>query len=117
MQKRSCLWRTFDSEHVNIDYWLVSQIADQNLDLCPLRKRKVQKLTDSNIEKCIIHSRRLQAKYTQKTLQTAIKNNIFKVKQLYNSLNNIVYFSKIMKRVEVPEERLFWDINAKFCKN
>ena len=117
MQKRSCLWRTFDSEPVNIDYWLVSQIADQNLDLCPLRKRKVQKLTDSNIEKCIIHSRRLQAKYTQKTLQTAIKNNIFKVKQLYNSLNNIVYFSKIMKRVEVPEERLFWDINAKFCKN
>ena len=62
------------------------RIIDQDLDLCPLRKRKVQKHTDSNIENCMIRSRKLLSKYTQKTLQTAflVHDNIIKVKELYN---------------------------------
>ena len=54
-----------------LDHRLVSRIIDQDLDLCFLRKRKLQKVTDSNIEKRMIRSRKLLPKYTQKTLQTA----------------------------------------------
>ena len=32
---------------------------------------------------------------------------IFKVKQLYNSHNDVVYVPKKMRKVEVPEERLY----------
>ena len=46
----------------------VSRKVDQDLDLRPLRKRKVRKLTDSNTEKRMIRSRKLLSKYTQKTL-------------------------------------------------
>ena len=74
-----------------IDRRSVSRIIDQGLDLCPLRTRKVQKLTDSNIEKHIIRSRKLLSKYSQKTFQIAFFSDerIFKAKQLYNSRNDM----------------------------
>ena len=57
----------------------------------------MQKLIDSNIEKRMICSRKLLSKYTQKTLQTSFfsDEDIFKVKQLYNSHNDVVCVSKI----------------------
>ena len=55
----------------DIHYWLVSRIIDQDLDLHPLRKSKVLKITDSNIEKHMLRSRKLLPMYTQRTLQTA----------------------------------------------
>ena len=68
---------------------------DQDLDLRPLKKRKVQNLTDSNIEKSMIRSRILLSKYIQKTLQTPFfSKKIFKVKQLYNSHKDVVYIPK-----------------------
>ena len=84
------------------------------LDLHPLRKRKVQKLTGSHIEKRMICSRKLLSKYTRKTLQTAFfsDENIFKVKQLYNSHNDVDNVPKKMRKVEVPDERLFCEIEA-----
>ena len=53
----------------NIDRRSVSRIIAQDLDIGPLRKRKVQKLTDSNIKNPIILSKKLLSKYTQKTLK------------------------------------------------
>ena len=69
---------------LNIDHLSVLCIIDQDFDLRPLRKRKVQKLTDSNIENHIIRSRKLLSKYSQKTLHIFSDEKIFKVKQLYN---------------------------------
>ena len=60
--------------HVNlilIDCGTVSHIIDQEIDLCSLRKQKVQKLTDSNTEKRMLYSRNVLSQYTQKTLETA----------------------------------------------
>ena len=93
----------------------MSCLIDEDLDRCLVMKRKVQKLTDSNIEKRMIRSRKLLSKWTQKTLQSAFfsEGKIFKVKQLYNSYNDVVYIPRKMRRVEVPEERSFcvsWSI-------
>ena len=52
------------ARELNMDRRPVSHI----IDLCPLRKRKVQKLSDSNIEKRMIRSRKSLSKYTQKSL-------------------------------------------------
>ena len=54
----------------DIGYRLVSRIIDQDLDLHPLRKPKVLKITDSNIKKHMLRSRKLLSMYTQRTLQT-----------------------------------------------
>ena len=97
---------------LNIDHLSVLCIIDQDFDLRPLRKRKVQKLTDSNIENHIIRSRKLLSKYSQKTLHIFSDEKIFKVKQLYNWHNDMVYVPKKMRKVEVPEERLFCKIEA-----
>ena len=53
-----------NSLEINIDRRPASRIICQDLDLCPLRKHKMQKLTDSNIEKRMIRSRKLLSKYT-----------------------------------------------------
>ena len=42
------------ARNLNMDRRPVSHIIDQGLDLGPLMKRKVQKLTDSNTEKSMI---------------------------------------------------------------
>ena len=47
-------------------------MIDQDLDLCPQRKRKMQKHTDWKIEKHLIHSRKLLSKYTQKKLHSLV---------------------------------------------
>ena len=86
----------------NIDRRSVSRIIAQDLDIGPLRKRKVQKLTDSNIKNPMILSKKLLSKYTQKTLKL----------QLCNSYNDVVYVPKKMRKVEVPEERLFYKTEA-----
>ena len=88
-------------EH-NIDRRSVSRIIAQDLDIGPLRKRKVQKLTDSNIKNPMILSKKLLSKYTQKTLKL----------QLCNSYNDVVYVPKKMRKVEVPEERLLYKTEA-----
>ena len=88
---------TETARQLNIDHSSVCRTMDQDLDLRPLGKCKVQKLTDSNIEKRLTHSRKLLSKYTQKALQTAIFTDekifkkISKVKQLHNSHNDMVY--------------------------
>ena len=62
----------------------------------------------------MIDSRKLLSKYTQKTLQTAFfgDEKIYKAKQLYNSHNDVVNAPKKMRKVEVPEERLFCKTEA-----
>ena len=82
----------------------VSSIIDQDLDLPLPRKLKVHKLTDS----------KLLSSYTQKTLQITFfsDKNLFKVKQLYNSHDNMVNVPKRMMKAGVPEERLFWETKA-----
>ena len=92
----------------------MSRIIDQDLDLRPLRERKVQKLTDSSTGKRMIRSRKLLSKYTQKTIQTAFFSGekIFKVNQLYNSHKDVVYVPKKMRKVELPEEILFCETEA-----
>ena len=91
-----------------------TDVIDQDFDLRPLRKHKVQKGSDLNIEKHIICSREILSKNNQKTLETPFFSDkkIFKVKQLYNSHNNVVYVPKRMRKVEAPEERLFCEIEA-----
>ena len=112
---------TETARQLNIDLSSVCRTMDQDLDLRPLGKCKVQKLTDSNIEKRLTHSRKLLSKYTQKALQTAIFTDekifkkISKVKQLHNSHNDMVYVPKKMRKVEVTEERLFCE-NETFPK-
>ena len=74
----------------------------------------MQKLTHSNIEKRMIRSRKLLSKNIQKTLQSVFFSDkkIFKVKQLFNSYNDVVYVKRKMGKVDVPEERLFCETEA-----
>ena len=62
----------------------------------------------------INRSRKILLKYTQKKLQTVFHSHekLLKAKQLYNSQNNVVYVPKKMRKLEVPEERLFCKIEA-----
>lgn len=94
--------------HLGIGVSSVYRIIDKDLDLRPLKKQKVQKLSDGDIEKRMTRSKRLLAKYTRKVLETAFFSDekIFKVKQLYNSKNDVVYASKKQKKSEISEERL-----------
>ena len=57
-------------------------------------------------KKRMIRSSKLPSKFTQKTFQTAFfgDEQIFKVKQLYNSHNDAVYVRKERRKVEEPEE-------------
>ena len=82
----------------------MSCITDLELVFDPLRKGKVQKFTDLNIEKHMPNSRKLLSNFIQKTLQTAFfsEKNIFKVKKLYNSHNDVVDVLKKMRKVKVP---------------
>ena len=102
------------ARELNTNCQSVSCIIDQDLDLRPLRKSKVWKHTDSNIEKPMVRSKLLLSEYTQKTSQIASFSDkkFFKKKQLYNSQNNVVYVLKKMRKAEVPEERLFCEIEA-----
>ena len=102
------------ARETNIDRQSVSRVDDQDLGFLPLTKRKVQKFTNSNVEKHMFHSRKLLSNFTQKTLQTAFFSDekIFNVKKLYNSHNDVVYVSKSIRKVELPEERLFCEIEA-----
>ena len=78
------------ARELNIDLRWVSSIIDQDLDLRLPRKRKVHKLTDS----------KLLSSYTQKTLQITFfsDKNLFKVKQLYNSHDNMINVPKKMMK-------------------
>ena len=78
---------------LDIDQRSVSRIDDLDLSLHPLRKVKVQKLTDADIEKRFTRGKQLLVKYTWKVLEKAFFNDgkIFKVKQQYNSQNDVVY--------------------------
>ena len=69
----------------------------------------MQKFTDSDVGKHTVLSRKLLSKCSQKTLQIAFFSgeNIVKVKQLYNSHNDVGYVLKKMRKVELSEERLF----------
>ena len=53
------------------------------------------------------------SKYTPKT-QTAFFSDekILNLEQIYNSHNDVVHVPKKMRNVEVPDERLFCDIEA-----
>ena len=50
----------------------VSPVIDQDLGLCPVRKRKVQKFNDSNIEKRMFHSRKLLVKVYSENITNCI---------------------------------------------
>ena len=74
-------------------------MIDQDLDIRPMRKTKVEKPTNSNKEEPTIRSRKLLSMYTQKKLKTAFFSGekIFKLKQLYNSHNDVLNVLKEMK--------------------
>ena len=74
-------------------------MIDQDLDIRPMRKTKVEKPTNSNNEEPTIRSRKLLSMYTQKKLKTAFFSGekIFKLKQLYNSHNDVLNVLKEMK--------------------
>ena len=59
------------ARELNIDRQSVSCIIDQDFDLHPLRKRRVQNLTDLNIEKRMILLRTLLSNYALEKLKTA----------------------------------------------
>ena len=86
----------------------VQQMIDEDLQLKPLRKHKAQSLSDEDMEKRDTRSKRLLKKYTKEVLETAFFSDekIFKVKQQYNSKNDVCYVPKTMKKSEVPDERL-----------
>ena len=55
-------------------------------------------------------------KVYSETLKTIFFSDEKKVKvtQLYNSHNELVYAPQKMRKIEVPEERLFWETEAFF---
>lgn len=86
----------------------VQQIIDEDLDLKPIRKNKVQSLDEADMEKRVHRGKNLLRLYTRDVLKTAFFSDekIFKVKQHYNSQNDVCYISKKMKKSDVPDERL-----------
>ena len=55
-------------------------------------------------------------KVYSETLKTIFFSDekMVKVTQLYNSHNKLVYAPQKMRKIEVPEERLFWETEAFF---
>ena len=100
------------AHELNINCRSVSRIIDQDLDIRPMRKTKVEKPTNSNIEEPTISSRKLLSMYTQKKLQTAFFSGekIFKLKQLYNSHNDVLNVLKEMRGKKEMSKKMF------FCK-
>ena len=94
---------------LDIDRRSVSRIIHHDLDLRPVKKQKVQKLSDVDIQKRFDRAKYLLSLYTPEMLETAFFSDekIFKVKQQYNSHNDVVYIPKKMKKSEVPDEKLF----------
>lgn len=86
----------------------VQQIIDEDLDLKPIRKMKVQSLSDADMEKRNTRAVKLLRTYTREVLKTAFFSDekIFKVKQQYNSQNDVCYIPKKMKKSDVSDERL-----------
>ena len=87
----------------------MSRIVDQDLDLRPLRKHKVYKRTDSKAHDPF---KKVTVNVYSENITNIFKVNIFKVKQLYNSHNDAVYVPKKMRKLEVPEGKLFCEIEA-----
>lgn len=86
----------------------VHRIIDCDLNLRPLKKQKVHKLSDSDMEKRVQKCKRLLVLYTRDVLETSFFSDekIFKVKQLYNTKNDVVYAPKRQKKSEVSDERI-----------
>ena len=86
----------------------VYRIIDEELALRPLRKEKVQRLSDADMEKRLIRSQLLLKILAWKALDSAFFSDekIFKVNQLYNRKNDVVYAPKRIKMSEVSEERI-----------
>ena len=96
------------ANELEIDRWTVKRIIDEDLQLRPLKKIKVQKLNELDIEKRFIRCRRMLNIFTRKVLETAFFSDekIFKVKQQYNRKNDVFYVPKTTKKRDVPGERL-----------
>jgi hypothetical protein len=86
----------------------VYRIIDEELALRPLKKQKVQRLSDVDMEKRLVRSQRLLRIFTMKALDNAFFSDekIFKLNQLYNRKNDVVYAPKRVKKSEVSEERI-----------
>ena len=69
------------SAELGIPVTTVQRIVDEDLNLEPLKKRKVQLLSDQDIEKRLVRSKRLLRIYTRAVLETAFFSDekIFKV--------------------------------------
>ena len=86
----------------------VCRIIDKDLDLYPLKKKKVQRLSSADIDKRLNRSKYLRRLYTSAVLENAFFSDekIFKVRQLYNTQNDRVYAPKASKKRDVDPERL-----------
>ena len=86
----------------------VRRIIDLDLELRPFKKQKVQKLSDNDMERRVQKCQTLLRIFTREVLETAFFSDekIFKVKQLYNSKNDVVYASKRIKKSEISEDRV-----------
>ena len=96
------------SAELGIPVTTVQRIVDEDLNLEPLKKRKVQLLSDQDIEKRLVRSKRLLRIYTRAVLETAFFSDekIFKVRQQYNVQNDRVYVPKGTRKRDVDPERL-----------
>ena len=74
----------------------------------PFKKQKVQKLSDLDMERRVQKCQHLLRIFTKEVIETAFFSDekIFKVKQLYNSKNDVVYASKRIKKSEISEDRV-----------
>ena len=86
----------------------VRRIVDNDLELRPLKKKKVQRLTEADIEKRLNRSKYLLRLYTPAVMETAFFSDekIFKVRQQYNVQNDRVYVPKDTLKKDVDPEKL-----------
>ena len=96
------------ADELNISRRSVKRIIDEDLQFRPLKKTKVQKLSDADIEKRYPRSQRLLEMFTKKKLEKAFFSDekIFKVKQQYNTKNDVFYVPKGTLKKDVPDKRL-----------
>ena len=96
------------SRELSISRGSVHRIIHEDLDLRPLKRTKVQRLSERDIERRLANSKKLIKMYTANVLKTAFFSDekIFKVRQVYNVQNDRVYAPKHQKKADVAAERI-----------
>ena len=94
---------------LNISETSVRRIIKDDLQLVPFKKIRTQRLSQGNIQKRIERCPKILRQFDKKSLDRAFFSDekIFKVEQLYEPHNQVVYAPKGTMRMDIEDDRIY----------